>query len=228
MDVERFCRRCQKSLSIEEFSKRQRRTNVTKVHRECNRCFSSRQTTRLYEPVPDTPDVDLIVKTCNYEQLSHMVSLAFHEAAILEVAVYQHWVVDCSEECMEALISWEGSENPCNRFKVWVEELIDKGLRPAFFITDKDAGQIEAAQRSIPEIHVQLRLKHCLDAIERRMVAVDMGINPYDPSATHNIFSFIDPTWGPSICDIVTGSICPPEQRPNVNILSPNTSICTR
>ncbi|KAL3697236.1 hypothetical protein R1sor_011312 [Riccia sorocarpa] len=86
---------------------RQRRSNVTKVHRECNVCFSSRQTTRLYEPVPDAPNEELVVKTCTYEQLSHMASVAFREAAIDEVVVYQHWVVDCSEEYMEALTSWE-------------------------------------------------------------------------------------------------------------------------
>ncbi|KAL3687316.1 hypothetical protein R1sor_013625 [Riccia sorocarpa] len=120
MEVKRDCRRCNKSLPIEEFSRRQRRTNVTnvmKVHRECNVCFSNRQTTRLYEPVPDTPDEQLVVKTCTYDQLSHMASVAFREAAIEEVAVYQHWAVDCSEEYMEALTSWKGSENPRNCFK---------------------------------------------------------------------------------------------------------------
>ncbi|KAL3697834.1 hypothetical protein R1sor_011910 [Riccia sorocarpa] len=40
------------------------------------------------------------------------------------VAVYQHWAVDCSEEYMKALISWEGSKNPRNCFKVWVEEVV--------------------------------------------------------------------------------------------------------
>ncbi|KAL3678830.1 hypothetical protein R1sor_021786 [Riccia sorocarpa] len=98
----------------------------------------------------------------------------------------------------------------------WICKLRDKGLRPVFFITDKDASQIEAAQRSILEMHVQLCLKHCLDAIERRMAAVDKCTNSYDPHAAHNIFQFIDPTWGPSIGDTVTGSICPPEHRPNV------------
>ncbi|KAL3685130.1 hypothetical protein R1sor_003152 [Riccia sorocarpa] len=111
MEVERDCRRCNKSLHIEDFFRRQCRSNVTKVHRECNVCFSSRQTTRLYEPVPDTPNEELVVKTCTYEQLSHMASVAFREAAIDEVVVYRHWVVDCSEEYMEALTSWEGSKN---------------------------------------------------------------------------------------------------------------------
>ncbi|KAL3697968.1 hypothetical protein R1sor_012044 [Riccia sorocarpa] len=390
MKVERDCRRCNKSLPIEDFSRRQCRSNVTKVHRECNVCFSSRQTTRLYDPVPDTPNEELVVKTCTYEQLSHMASVTFREAAIDEVVVYQHWVVDCSEEYMEALTSWEESENPRLCFKKWVDDVVrteveagsglywelrtwgrlayrpnefgatmrcvsrqdkaqvnywvaeieswrygagepnqlksskdfierpenrakgfelilyektddfeafsfltpfwryvstvkevltdstsktndlqfemfalignlggfgvplcymfylkktsvdestpngyqargcrkgllyewmcklrEKGLRLAFFITDKDACQIEAAQRSIPEMHVQLCLKHCLDAIERRMVAVDRGTNPYDPPAAHNIFPFIDPTWGPSVGDIVRGSICPSEHRPN-------------
>ncbi|KAL3689890.1 hypothetical protein R1sor_016199 [Riccia sorocarpa] len=90
MEVERDCRRCNKSLPIKDFSRRQRRSNVTKVHRKCNVCFSSRQTTRLYEPVPDTPNEELVVKTCTYEQLSHMASVAFREAAIDEVVVYQH------------------------------------------------------------------------------------------------------------------------------------------
>ncbi|KAL3683332.1 hypothetical protein R1sor_001354 [Riccia sorocarpa] len=103
---------------------RQRRTNVTKVHQECNECFSSRQTTHLYEPVPDTPNVEVIVKSCIYEHLSHMASLAFRDAAIAEVPVYQHWAVHCSEEYMAALTSWEGSENPRNLFKVWVEEMV--------------------------------------------------------------------------------------------------------
>ncbi|KAL3695619.1 hypothetical protein R1sor_009695 [Riccia sorocarpa] len=124
MEVERDCRHCNKSLPIEEFSKRQRRTNVTKVHLECNVCFSSRQTTRLYEPVPDTPNEELVVKTCTYEQLSHMALVAFLEAAIEEVAIYQHWVMDCSEEYMEALTSWEGSENPRICFKKWVDEVV--------------------------------------------------------------------------------------------------------
>ncbi|KAL3696519.1 hypothetical protein R1sor_010595 [Riccia sorocarpa] len=124
MEVERDCRRCNKSLPIEDFSRRQRRSNVTKVHRECNVCFSSRQTTRLYEPVPDTPNEELVVKTCTYKQLSHMASVAFREAAIDEVVVYQHWVVDCSEEYMEALTSWEGSENPPLCFKKWVDDVV--------------------------------------------------------------------------------------------------------
>ncbi|KAL3687033.1 hypothetical protein R1sor_013342 [Riccia sorocarpa] len=94
---------------------RQRRTNVTKVHRECNVCFSSRQTTRLYEPVLDTPNEELVVKTCTYEQLSHMASIAFREASI---------VVYCSEEYMEALTSWEGNETPRICFKKWVNEVV--------------------------------------------------------------------------------------------------------
>ncbi|KAL3679521.1 hypothetical protein R1sor_022477 [Riccia sorocarpa] len=53
-----------------------------------------------------------------------MASVAFREAAIDEVAVYQHWAVDCSEEYMEALTSWEGSENPRNCFKEWVEQVV--------------------------------------------------------------------------------------------------------
>ncbi|KAL3696852.1 hypothetical protein R1sor_010928 [Riccia sorocarpa] len=73
-----------------------------------------------------------------------------------------------------------------------------------FFITDKDAGQIEDAQRSMPEMLVQLSLKHCLDAVERRMVAIEKGTNPYDGSAAHDIFLFIDSAWGPSVGDIVT------------------------
>ncbi|KAL3693466.1 hypothetical protein R1sor_007117 [Riccia sorocarpa] len=124
MEVERDCRRCNKSLPIEDFSRRQRRSNVTKVHRECNVCFSSRQTTRLYEPVPDAPNEEMVVKTCTYEQLSHMASVAFRQAAIDEVVVYQHWVVDCSEEYMEALTSWEGSENPRLFFKQWVDDVV--------------------------------------------------------------------------------------------------------
>ncbi|KAL3681632.1 hypothetical protein R1sor_024588 [Riccia sorocarpa] len=98
----------------------------------------------------------------------------------------------------------------------WMCKLREKGLRPAFFITDKDVGQIEAAQRAIPEMHVQLCLKHCLDAIERRMVALDKSTNPYEPSTTNIVFPFIDATWGPSVGDIVTGSICPPEYRASV------------
>ncbi|KAL3698104.1 hypothetical protein R1sor_012180 [Riccia sorocarpa] len=100
----------------------------------------------------------------------------------------------------------------------WMCKLREKGLRPAFFITDKDACQIKAAQRAIPEMHVQLCLKHCLNAIERRMVALDRGTNPYEPSAANTVFPFIDATWGPSVGDIVTGSICPPEYRESVKI----------
>ncbi|KAL3690471.1 hypothetical protein R1sor_016780 [Riccia sorocarpa] len=424
----------------------------TKVHRECNRCFSSRQTTRLYEPAPAHPNVDLIASTCKYEELSHIASVAFRDAAIVDMPVYQHWAVDCSEEFITALSTWEDHENPRELFKKWAEDVLrvevetgnglywelrtwegsatrpnefvatlrcacrqdrvsvnrqnslanprasekrwsiqrfrcqgelhvaeagmrtadvyrllrlqdhidpekitrakvnywvaeieswrygagepdqmksskdfidrpentvkgfemllyednddfqaisfltsfwryvstvkevltdstfktndmrfemfalignlggfgvplcylfylkktivdeatpsvtqprgcrkgllydwmcklrEKGLRPAFFITDKDAGQIEAAQRAIPEMHVQLCLKHCLDAIERRMVALDRGTNPYEPSAAHTVFPFIDPTWGPSVGDSVTGSICPPEYRASVKI----------
>ncbi|KAL3688190.1 hypothetical protein R1sor_014499 [Riccia sorocarpa] len=53
-----------------------------------------------------------------------MASVAFRKAAIDEVVVYQHWVVDCSEEYMEALTSWEGSENPRLCFKKWVDDVV--------------------------------------------------------------------------------------------------------
>ncbi|KAL3691410.1 hypothetical protein R1sor_005061 [Riccia sorocarpa] len=67
----------------------------------------------------------------------------------------------------------------------WMSKLRDKGLCPAFFITDKDAGRIEAALRSMPEMYVQLCLTHTLDAVERRMAAVDRDTNLYDASAAH-------------------------------------------
>ncbi|KAL3692977.1 hypothetical protein R1sor_006628 [Riccia sorocarpa] len=124
MEVEWYCRRCQRSIGIEEFFRWQRRSNVTKVHRECNRCFSSRQTTRLYEPVPAHPDVDLIATTCKYEELSHIASVAFRDAAIADRPVYQHWAVECSEEFIIALSTWEDHENPRELFKKWAEDVL--------------------------------------------------------------------------------------------------------
>ncbi|KAL3700762.1 hypothetical protein R1sor_018784 [Riccia sorocarpa] len=124
MEVERYCQRCQRSIGIEEFSRRQRRSNVTKVHRESNRFFASRQTTRLYEPVPAHPDVELIAATCKYEELSHIASVAFRDAAIADMPVYQHWAVDCSEEFLTVVSTWEAHENPRELFKQWAEDMV--------------------------------------------------------------------------------------------------------
>ncbi|KAL3684913.1 hypothetical protein R1sor_002935 [Riccia sorocarpa] len=46
-----------------------------------------KSTTRLYEPVPAHPDVDLIARSCKYEELSHIASVAFHDAAIADSPV---------------------------------------------------------------------------------------------------------------------------------------------
>ncbi|KAL3675380.1 hypothetical protein R1sor_025328 [Riccia sorocarpa] len=113
-----------RSIGIEEFSRRQRRSNVTKVHRECNRCFSSRQTTRLYEPVPSHADVELIAATCKYEELSHIASIAFRDTAIADRPVYQHWAVDCSEEFLTEVSTWEAHENSRELFKKWAEDVV--------------------------------------------------------------------------------------------------------
>ncbi|KAL3683826.1 hypothetical protein R1sor_001848 [Riccia sorocarpa] len=124
MEVDRYCGRCQRSIGIDEFSRRQRRSNVTKVHRECNCCFSSRQTTRLYEPVPAHPDVDLIATTCKYDELSHIMSVAFCDAATVDMQVYQHWAVDCSEKFITVLSTWEDHENSRELFKTLVEDVV--------------------------------------------------------------------------------------------------------
>ncbi|KAL3681859.1 hypothetical protein R1sor_024815 [Riccia sorocarpa] len=80
----------------------------------------------------------------------------------------------------------------------WLESLRGKGLMPTFFITDKDLGQLKAAQTALPRTYVQLCLKHSLDAVKRHMESSDKGTNPYSSVEANRRFDFIDQSWRPT------------------------------
>ncbi|KAL3688896.1 hypothetical protein R1sor_015205 [Riccia sorocarpa] len=101
----------------------------------------------------------------------------------------------------------------------WLESLRGKGLMPTFFITDKDLGQIKAAQTALPRTYVQLCLKHSLDAVKKRMESSDKGTNPYSPVEANKRFDFIDQSWQPASDGRVIGSVCPEHFRREVSII---------
>ncbi|KAL3691409.1 hypothetical protein R1sor_005060 [Riccia sorocarpa] len=72
---------------------------------------------RGVEAPDELPEVEVVAQTCKYEQLSHVTLVAFRDAAIAEIRVFQHWAVDCSEEFSAALSEWKGHENPRKLFK---------------------------------------------------------------------------------------------------------------
>ncbi|KAL3682239.1 hypothetical protein R1sor_000261 [Riccia sorocarpa] len=74
--------------------------------------------------LPAHPAVELIAATCKYEELSHFASVAIRDAAIEDRPVYQHWAVDCSEEFLTAVSTWEAHENPRELFKKWAEDVV--------------------------------------------------------------------------------------------------------
>ncbi|KAL3679533.1 hypothetical protein R1sor_022489 [Riccia sorocarpa] len=98
----------------------------------------------------------------------------------------------------------------------WYRGLYERDLQSIFLLTDKDVGQIWAAKESLPNTFVQLCLKHSMDAIEKRMAAVDMRTNPYCAKSAHETFDFIDPAWQTFTDDVVSGNICPEEYRKEV------------
>ncbi|KAL3694548.1 hypothetical protein R1sor_008199 [Riccia sorocarpa] len=88
----------------------------------------------------------------------------------------------------------------------WLESLRGKGLKPAFFITDKDVGQIKAAQMALPRTYVQLCLKHSLDVVKKRIEsAEDSSTHPYNSVEAKRRFDFIDETWRPGSAGRVLG-----------------------
>ena len=74
------------------------------------------------------------------------------------------------------------------------------GLEPEFFITDKDFAQISAARFIWKNVKIQLCLWHVKKAIEARLGSnkKPQQIN-YNGDAAHQLFSFIDPLFRPSL-----------------------------
>ena len=74
------------------------------------------------------------------------------------------------------------------------------GLEPEFFITDKDFAQISAAHFVWKNVKIQLCLWHVKKAIEARLGSnkKPQQIN-YNGDAAHQLFSFIDPLFWPSL-----------------------------
>jgi hypothetical protein len=119
------------------------------------------------------------------------------------------------------LLTLEGSEaalgKPENAINTRVQALRDfftslreKGVLPVFFLTDKDAGQISAAEQAWSwTANIQLCYWHLEHAIKRRLNDKKSRLSTYSTdkaSEAHEQFPFIDRSWVPQQR---AGSICP-------------------
>jgi hypothetical protein len=94
------------------------------------------------------------------------------------------------------------SEARCNTLEEYFQTLKDKGLRPRFLLTDKDAGQINAVQRAWPGVEIRLCLWHLDRAIKRHF---RNNKKPerifYDKDTLQEFPELIDPNWIGSLDD---------------------------